>query len=658
MKLIKRLFCIMTALLLVCSAALPAFAVGASETPSGYDAHDYAALRDFFELPSRQGVPNGMIMSEDYDPEDPTTWTGVVWTDGSVKKLYSCSLYDYGYAGVLDLSGCSELELIDCSWSSFDGIIASNCPKLKVLICATNELMTSLDFSGCSLLETLDCSGDSLGSLDLSSFKKLKTLNCYCCELTSLYLGELPLLEYIDCSGNRLTALNVSGCSALRELNCDANSLVSLDVSANTTLRTLFCSDNPLTELNVCKGPALMSLVCMNDKLREIDIAGCQLGVQKLSVSGMGYVGCDLAFAYPQANVVYAYPAAGSEFVKWVDRDGQHIYSQPTAPYSELQAYMTAVFEGGGITGDVNGNGALDTSDALLILRYALQIEAVPSGLEELCDVNSNGVIEAADALLVLRAALLPPAEEDFFMELALGETAYADIDGDGAADEVLIEHLGENEEMEWEQCTRLTITLAADPQDPFVHDVPNRWVWDAAIADCGLENGGLAVILGLESDERFCTVAAGIFDEGAGLEAVATEDFLFKIPNDFVYDRSEGVPMERPTEIFGSYYLDGRFLLTGNGFENITERYSYPTRWPWPLTLKRPMDVVLEDGSAYTVPTGGIIIARFTDMETYAIVELEDGRLGRVEVSFNNHHHPLINGIDQDEYAVMPYAD
>ena len=46
MKLIKKLFCILTALLLVCAMALPAFAEGETQ----YDEHDAALLRAFKEL--------------------------------------------------------------------------------------------------------------------------------------------------------------------------------------------------------------------------------------------------------------------------------------------------------------------------------------------------------------------------------------------------------------------------------------------------------------------------------------------------------------------------------------------------------------------------------------------------------------------------------
>ncbi len=95
------------------AAVCGVFAETAYDTPSGYNAHDYGKLRDFFELTSLQGVPNGKIMDPDYDPNDPATWSGVVWTDDSVKRVKIVSLYMYGFAGVLDLSDCAALETLD-----------------------------------------------------------------------------------------------------------------------------------------------------------------------------------------------------------------------------------------------------------------------------------------------------------------------------------------------------------------------------------------------------------------------------------------------------------------------------------------------------------------------------------------------------------------
>ena len=56
--------------------------------------------------------------------------------------------------------------------------------------------------------------------------------------------------------------------------------------------------------------------------------------------------------------------------------------------------------------GDVNSDGSVDSSDALLVLRYSLGIIA-PSALElSLADMDANGVVNSADALIILRLAL------------------------------------------------------------------------------------------------------------------------------------------------------------------------------------------------------------------------------------------------------------
>ena len=57
------------------------------------------------------------------------------------------------------------------------------------------------------------------------------------------------------------------------------------------------------------------------------------------------------------------------------------------------------------IIGDVDGNGAVEASDALIVLRYAMGLgQAIPN--EATADVNGDGVIDATDALLILRWAM------------------------------------------------------------------------------------------------------------------------------------------------------------------------------------------------------------------------------------------------------------
>lgn len=57
----------------------------------------------------------------------------------------------------------------------------------------------------------------------------------------------------------------------------------------------------------------------------------------------------------------------------------------------------------GGILGDVNGDGQVDSGDALLILRKSVDMEEFDETQNFLGDVNEDGTIDSADALAVLR---------------------------------------------------------------------------------------------------------------------------------------------------------------------------------------------------------------------------------------------------------------
>ena len=56
--------------------------------------------------------------------------------------------------------------------------------------------------------------------------------------------------------------------------------------------------------------------------------------------------------------------------------------------------------------GDVNMDGAVDSSDALLVLRCSLGLAELDPEALALADVNGDGEVSASDALLILRLAL------------------------------------------------------------------------------------------------------------------------------------------------------------------------------------------------------------------------------------------------------------
>ena len=71
---------------------------------------------------------------------------------------------------------------------------------------------------------------------------------------------------------------------------------------------------------------------------------------------------------------------------------------------NDFIAKFTASTPGG--VGDVDGDGAVRVSDAVLIMRYALGlIEFTPEQI--LCgDVDGDGFVKVADAVMVIRIAL------------------------------------------------------------------------------------------------------------------------------------------------------------------------------------------------------------------------------------------------------------
>lgn len=59
-----------------------------------------------------------------------------------------------------------------------------------------------------------------------------------------------------------------------------------------------------------------------------------------------------------------------------------------------------------GVQGDVNGSGAVDANDALLLMRYALGLVGETELDLSVADFDANGQVNANDALAIMRHAL------------------------------------------------------------------------------------------------------------------------------------------------------------------------------------------------------------------------------------------------------------
>ena len=56
--------------------------------------------------------------------------------------------------------------------------------------------------------------------------------------------------------------------------------------------------------------------------------------------------------------------------------------------------------------GDADGDHYVTATDALEVMRYAMNLVGLSPNALQVCDVNANGVVDAADALLIIRAVM------------------------------------------------------------------------------------------------------------------------------------------------------------------------------------------------------------------------------------------------------------
>ncbi len=412
-------------------------------TPDGYNDHDYQKMVAFFEQTDENGVRNGEKLSENYDPTDPGTWweadgseIGVEWTvdDDEYRiceiRIGSSSL---GMMGNLDVSGCTGLDRLDCSENQLTEINVSGCTALTDIDCSNNKLtelnvstntelytlrcygnqLTELDVSENTWLYELYCFGNELVRIDISGCTDLDGLDCSENQLTELDLSGNTSLRWLYCSGNRITELDLTANSELEALRCSENQLTAIDVSANTALTELHCSGNQLTELDLSENTSVYRLECEDNYITFLDLTNNRIDIDTVSAEGPGFIGVKTVIPGEYlVPAISAVPAPGSTFCGWYATDGTLVSTEAELVIDREECYypynfiarFTASTPGG--IGDVDGDGVVRVSDAVLIMRCALGlIEFTPEQI--LCgDVDGDGVVKIADAVMVIRIAL------------------------------------------------------------------------------------------------------------------------------------------------------------------------------------------------------------------------------------------------------------
>lgn len=79
-----------------------------------------------------------------------------------------------------------------------------------------------------------------------------------------------------------------------------------------------------------------------------------------------------------------------------------------SAVMSDLVVY--AMYEPAAIPGDISGDGVVNASDAILVMRYILGFAELSPEQVLLSDIDGNGAVNATDAMLIMRMVLNPNA--------------------------------------------------------------------------------------------------------------------------------------------------------------------------------------------------------------------------------------------------------
>lgn len=334
-----------------------------------YSGADIAIINQMIET-------NGLALAKD----DPIGWTKapymVSWDSGNPRRITRLNLYNQNLTGVLDVTGLTELEWLQCYNNSLTGVQASGLTKLKTLDCKRNQLtmleisgltnmnnlqfsynnqLKSIDLSDMSLLTYLNCSDTGLTVLDISANTNLKELLCSKNELTVLNVSALANLERLECYGNQLTTLDISALANLKTLVCNSNqlatlilpankdklqtlwatgnSLITLDVSGYTALKTLLGYDNPqLTTLTLTGASSLQEFSFYNTKLTTVDTSG--LG----SLTSARVTGNPLtSYTTPDGKTISIDPPVGGTVSMNVNGSPESV--QLTATYNFAEAY-------------------------------------------------------------------------------------------------------------------------------------------------------------------------------------------------------------------------------------------------------------------------------------------------------------------------------
>lgn len=249
----------------------------------------------------------------------------------------------------------------------------------------------------------------------------------------------------------------------------------------------------------------------------------------------------------------------------------------------------------------------------------------------------------------------------------ALNEKTQADLDGDGAAETVILEMEGVPGE------EYLALYLFGADGSFYTHEMYVMQLIEAFAADIngdGMKE--LFVVCDYYSDDyaTFCFN----YNEAGGMNVLTFADInRYAESAEFTGEgygkvtavNGNTITLTGSQDILGTWLASRDFALVNGGFELVDGLYSFETQESdWedrPLITVDALDVTLADGSSATFPAGEEFLPTASDRQSMVQLVTRDGIECSIEISYNDETGWgwLIGGVpDEEIFEFIPYAD
>lgn len=332
----------------------------------------------------------------------------------------------------LSANNCEKLEYICASYTPIRSIDVhiENCINIQEMFMRGTENITEFPIDVC--LNSIVCYDFLSGGMIRADIRDAVNM-CLAifddCPLEEIQVGGNYVLGLeLSLINTPISTLDLSECKNIVELYLENTSICNLDVSnPDLNITVLYLKNTDLDSIDASSQSNLWYIYAeLMPYLKEIAYTPVtyyhtlSLHSSNCIIQSMGAV----YYSDPEMIHILALPEGtvfeGNEyfydstdvFLGWFDdSDGSVICSEigmifDDKDLSRLRNEDISLTAKYGSRGDVDSDGEFTLSDALLTMRYAMNIVDFSSIQMQLADVNVDCAVDLVDALLILRMAM------------------------------------------------------------------------------------------------------------------------------------------------------------------------------------------------------------------------------------------------------------